>query len=164
MWRTRDARRMRTRRRCTECRCSFSPSPRALQTQLVCGLACRAARDLKLARTRRRREIDDSRADERRRQRTSRDARAQARAAPDPPACHAPPSASNPLNLPDKILQFVDRSLDASRATLLRDLRREWLRLRENVATPRPVSRRSFASQDTDLPQQSAAIVDTRHT
>jgi hypothetical protein len=155
---------MRTRRRCTECRCSFAPSPRALQTQLVCGPACRATRDRKLARARRRREIDDYRADERQRQQTRRNARAKARAAEEPPACHAPPSASKPSDLPDKIIQFVDRALDASRATLLRDLRREWPRLRANVATPTPLSRRSFASQDADLPHQSAAFLDTRHT
>ena len=164
MWRTRDARRMRTRRRCTECRCSFAPSPRALQTQRVCSPACRAARDRKLARMRRRREIDDYRADERQRQQAYRDARAKARAAAEPPACHAPACASNPSNLPDKIIHFVDRALEASRASLLRDLRREWLRLRDNVATPGPVSRGSFASQGPDLPDGSAAIMDTRHT
>jgi hypothetical protein len=152
------------RRRCTECRCTFTPSPRALQTQRVCGPACRAARDRKLARTRRRREIDDARADERQRQKACRAARAKAHAAQDPPACHAPPSASNPSNLPDKIVQFVDRALEASRASLLRDLRREWLRLRETLAMPGPVSRGSFAAQVPDLTYESAAIIDTCHT
>jgi hypothetical protein len=150
---------MRPRRRCTECRSTFTPSPRALQTQRVCGPACRAARDRKLARARRRREIDDSRADERERQKACRAAREKARAAADPPACHAPPSASNPSNLPDKITQFVDRAIEASRASLLRDLRREWLRLRKNVAMPGPVSRRSFAAQVPDFAEGSAAIM-----
>lgn len=130
----------------------------------MCGRPCRAARDRKLARMRRRRELDDSRTDDRRRQQLRREALAKARAAPELPARNAPASASNPLDLPDKIIQFVDRSLDASRASLLRDLRREWLRLRANMATAAPVSRASLASQGADLTHESAAFLDTRHT
>src|SRR5688572_9093355 len=91
------------RRRCTECRRTFTPSPRAVATQCVCSRACRAARDRKLARIRRAKDIKGYRADEQQRQRDSRKARARAKqpaeagAEPAPaPArtdCHAPPSA-----------------------------------------------------------------------
>jgi hypothetical protein len=60
---------MALRRRCTECRCSFTPSPRALATQRVCGSECRAARDRKLARKRRREDLDAYREDEQLRRR-----------------------------------------------------------------------------------------------
>ena len=64
----RDAASMVPRRRCSECRCSFTPSPRAVLSQRVCGAACRAARDRKLPRGRRRR---DSRRAPRRRPRSA---------------------------------------------------------------------------------------------
>jgi hypothetical protein len=136
---------MATRRRCTECRCVFTPSPRAQSTQRVCGPECRAARDRKLARARRRREVDAYRADERGRQQERRAAQAaraaevragqaeaatpdaaQARAVTAGGGCHAPPSASNPSESLDEIVRFVDRRLEVSRASLLRALRRKW--------------------------------------
>jgi hypothetical protein len=102
--------------RCAECRRTFTAEPSARDTQRVCGKACRKARDWKLARARRRRDLDDARADERERQRTSRKARADA-------GCHAPPSTRK-CPLSDKeVRHFVDRALERSRATLVRDLR-----------------------------------------
>jgi hypothetical protein len=137
----------------------FTPSPRAQSTQRVCGPECRAARDRKLARARRRREVDDYRADECKRQRERRkalvvqasEARAaqaraaqaqatefgatEARAAEGGAGCHAPPSASKPAKSLEDLVRFVDRWLEASRASLLRDLRRKWPPQRAGVAT-----------------------------
>jgi len=111
-----------TRKRCSECGRRYTPSPRAQSTQRVCGAACRAARDRKLARARRRREIDDYRADERVRQRASRAARAKAPTAEVGASCHAAPSASKPSELPEEVVQLLEHAVAASRATLLRDL------------------------------------------
>jgi len=120
----------------------FTPSPRAQLTQRVCGAACRTARNRKLGRARRRRDEDGYRADECRRQQERREAqaaRASAMGAAEAAAeagtsgaaevrreCHAPPSASKPLELLDDLVRFVDRRLEASRASLLRALRRKW--------------------------------------
>ena len=107
--------------RCAECRTTFIAEPSARDTQRVCGKACRKVRDLRLARARRRRDLDEARIDERERQRTRRKARAES-------GCHAPPSTRK-CPLSDKeVRQFVDRALERSRATLVRDLRGILLR------------------------------------
>jgi len=156
---------MASRRRCTECRRTFTPSPRALATQCVCGPACRAARDRKLARARRRREIDDYRADECDRQRASRAGRARsATTVGVPPGCHAPPSASKSPDLRKEIAQIVERIVARSRATLEHDLRRIWPRQREIVARPGAASRASFGAQACDSEGQSGAIPACCHT
>lgn len=139
-----------TRKRCSECGCRFTPSPRARSTQRVCSAECRAARDRKLARARRRREIDDYRADERERQRASRSKRAQAQTAGNETPCHAPASRLKPSESLEEIIRFVDRAFEASRASLLRDLSRHWPRLREMVAKGGDVSRASFGGQVLD--------------
>ncbi len=108
-------------RRCTECRTTFTAEPSAHATQRVCGGVCRKTRDRKLARVRRRRERDDARADERERQRTSRKVRAEG-------GCHAPPSSRKCPLSSKEVRQFVDRALERSRATLVRDLRGFLLR------------------------------------
>jgi len=154
---------MATRRRCSECRCTFTPSPRARTTQQVCGPSCRAVRDRKLARARRRADIEGFRADELRRQQASRAARAEARGVAAPRDGHAPASAAKYAEVREEVAQFVDRAVAASRATLLRDLRREWPRLREILVTGRDVSRASFRGQVLDLTAQSPGIVDTCH-
>ena len=107
--------------RCAECRTTFIAEPSARDTQRVCGKVCRKARDLRLARARRRRDLDDARADERERQRTSRKARTEA-------GCHAPPSMRKCPLSNKEVRQFVDRALERSRATLVRDLRGILLR------------------------------------
>ena len=112
-----DAVRMSTRKRCSECRKTFTPSPRARSRQRVCGAECRARRDRTLARQRRRAELHAYRADERERQKTH-------RASPLEAACNAPASASNPLKLQKKIGRIVARTLALSRASLMRDLPR----------------------------------------
>jgi hypothetical protein len=152
-----------TRKRCSECGRRYTPSPRARSTQRVCGAECRAARDRKLARVRRRREIDDYRADERVRQQASRAARAKAPPAALGAPCHAPASTSTSSELQDEIIHFLDHAVDVSRATLLRDLRRNWPRLCENVAKAGGVSRTSFGGQVPDSSGRSASDPAGRH-
>jgi hypothetical protein len=154
---------MATRRRCSECRCSFTPSPRARTTQQVCGPGCRAVRDRKLARARRRADIEGYRADERRRQQARRAERAEARSVEAPRDGHVPASAAKHSKMREEFARFVDRAVEASRATLLRDLRREWPRLCEILVTGGEVSRASFRGQAADLTAQSATIVDGCH-
>jgi len=145
-----------TRRRCSECRCSFHPSPRSLATQQVCSAECRAARDRKLARARRRLDIDEYRADERERQQAFRQRRAkpQAAVAPDPAPCHAPASASKSSESLEEVIRFVAGAFEASRATLLRDLSQMTRQISEILATARQVSRASFGVQVPDSTAQ----------
>jgi hypothetical protein len=104
-------------RRCSECRKTLKPKPSARTTQRVCSEACRAARDRKLARGRRRVDLVDARADERERQRAC---RARRRAAG---GCHAPPSTPKSSLSRGQIRLIVDRALGRSRRSLERDLR-----------------------------------------
>ena len=102
------------RRRCTECRRWYLPTATARKTQRLCGREpCRAARRRKLARARRRRDVQDYRVEERKRQRRCREGRAEG-------SCHAPPSALGPLRLKAKLLESWDEATAASRATLQR--------------------------------------------
>ena len=142
--------------RCTECRRTFTAERSARDTLRVCGKACRKARDRKLARARRRRDLDDARADERERQRTSRKARADA-------GCHAPPSTRKcPLSA-QEVRQFVDRALERSRATLVRDLRGILLRfapiLGEAPTVEGAMSRATLGAQESDIVVDSGANV-----
>jgi hypothetical protein len=110
------------RRRCTECRQMFTVAASARATQRVCGSTCRRRRDRRLARQRRRDDLDDARTDERARQRASR-ARRAAEAATAASGCHAPPSAPKVLLSRQEVTDLVDRALARSRATLVRDFR-----------------------------------------
>jgi hypothetical protein len=126
---------MATRRRCSECRRTFTPSAKAQTTQRVCGATCRAARDRKLARARRRCEVVEHRAEERQRQQASRALRKAA-------TCHAPASAAKSAELPEEIVRLVDHALSLSRATLMRDLRRKLPGLMQPSGNdPAPVTR-----------------------
>ena len=104
----------------------FAPSPRARATQRVCGAVCRASRDRKLARARRRRELDEARSDERQRQQLHREnqRRASAQGAPERPTenCHAPASPPKPAISQKKLAEILDRAFGLSRASLMRDL------------------------------------------
>ena len=93
----------------------FTPARSAEETQLVCTKACRALRDLRLARAGRRRDLDDARVDDRARQRAHREAQAG--------KCHGLPSPRKCPLSPKEVRQIVDRALAPSRATLERDLR-----------------------------------------
>jgi hypothetical protein len=125
----------------------------------VCGKDCRKARDRRLARARRRRDRDEARVDERERQRTSRKARRKAE-------CHAPPSARK-CPLSDKeVRQFVDRALERSRATLVRDLRGVLLRFASISGEPSAVgvtmSRATLGVQVPDSMGDSGENLATR--
>jgi hypothetical protein len=120
-----------TRRRCSECRKTFSPSVGTGARQKVCGAACRAKRDRKLARRRRVRQLEEHREDEAARQRVH---RARVRASAEGPSCHAPASGAKLLKLREKVAVLVDRALAMSRATLVRDLAEIVPRGGENLA------------------------------
>lgn len=111
---------------------TFTAEPSAHATQRVCGGVCRRTRDRKLARVRRCRDRDDARADERERQRTSRKLRAEG-------GCHAPPSSRKCPLSSKEVRQFVDRALERSRATLVRDLRGFLLRFASMSGDPSTV-------------------------
>lgn len=142
---------MAPRRRCSECRCTFTPSPRARTKQRVCGPACRKTRDHKLARKRRRNDIDGYRDDERGRQRASRAARAAARGVDPPRDRHAPASDAKSSEVREKIARIVDRAVALSRATLVRDLSREWPRMHEILVGGVAVSRTNIRGQVPDF-------------
>ena len=140
-------------RRCTECRKTFAPAKSALSTQCVCSKACRALRDRKLARERRRCDLDDARIDERDRQRARREQLAG--------GCHAPPSARKCPLSPKEVRQFVDRALARSRATLVHDLRgilRRFAPIRgEGPTLAMARSRATLGSEDSGIAGESGA-------
>jgi hypothetical protein len=111
----------------------FTPSPQAKSKQQVCGPKCRAKRDGKLQRARRRREIDDHRTDERDRQRASRARRREA-------TCHAPPAESKHSKVQEKSEQIVARPPTMSRASLEQKLTEMMPILDQIVANLAPVT------------------------
>jgi hypothetical protein len=125
------------------------PSPRALLTQRVCGAACRAHRDRKLARKRRRSELAEHREDEATRQRAHRHKAREGRVGP---GCHAPASRDKMPDFQRNMVQFVDRALARSRASLLRDLA-EFLP-RSGGLLAEPGSRASFRPQVVEIPSE----------
>lgn len=103
----------------------FTPAPSARGTQRVCGPPCRKLRDNQLARSRRRADLDDARADERERQRKHRAATPRVAPASSPvtppvtPAPrHAPPSDDILSKLLQKIILEWRATSPPSRATL----------------------------------------------
>lgn len=126
---------------CLICRRRFRPDPRSRGAQRLCGQpACRRARNNALARARRRRDIDDARAEERERQRRCRLARrlaASPTAPPTPPTvaparqpalasqaapCHAQPDAQKRLDSLGKSFDSLRRQVALSRDTFLREI------------------------------------------
>jgi hypothetical protein len=125
-----------TRKRCSECRKTFTPSPRAGSTQRVCGAKCRATRDRDLARARRRSDLDAHRSDECERQQTCRRKRAEAaREEGSGGARHAPASAAKSLETQDEFVEIVVRLSKASRATIVRVRSLKRLPARKILAT-----------------------------
>jgi hypothetical protein len=117
-------------RRCSEFRKPFEVEPSAVATQRVCGVVCRAKRDRKLARARRRDDLDDARIAERQRQRLNRVRRAAAS------GCHAVPSQRNDLGSLEEVWRSVDRALRLSRGSLVGDLTEIVWQLAQNLASP----------------------------
>jgi hypothetical protein len=105
----------------------FTPAPSARGTQRVCGPPCRKLRDNQLARSRRRADLDDARADERERQRKHRASTPRAAASafpvtpPMPLPRHAPPSDDILSKLLRKIILSWSATPTLSRATLARE-------------------------------------------
>lgn len=94
---------------------------------MVCSPECRKARDRRLARARRALAVQDYRVDERERQRRRRERLAAAGAPPRSRASpagsrHAQASTSMSSDLEGKVLEFWDRQMAVSRASLQREL------------------------------------------
>ena len=117
-------------RRCSECRKSFEAARSAAATQRVCGLVCRAKRERKFARTRRRVDLDDARAAERHRQRTSRVRRTATS------GCHAVASERKVSESRDEVKRSVDRALARSRGSLAGELNEIVWQLAQTLAKP----------------------------
>lgn len=99
-----------------------------MATQRVCGVVCRAKRDRKLARVRRRDDLDGARIAERQRQRLNRVRRAAAS------GCHAVPSQRKGLGSLEEVGRFVDRALRLSRGSLVGDLAEIVWQLAQDLA------------------------------
>ena len=125
--------------RCSECRKAFVPAPSARTKQLVCGKTCRRARRRKLARRRRTLHLEDSRADDRKRQRGHRVRHAAAES-------HELPSPLKPPISQGQIVDFVDRALALSRASLVREIGAMIEQMEPIPGNEREVSRASLAS------------------
>jgi hypothetical protein len=110
------------RKRCTECRRWFRPATSAVETQRACSAGCRKHRRRRLARSRRRRDVQDYRVEERERQRECRQRRREAAGPSAAAACHAPPSARKAVDVLEKLLESWDTAMALSRATLSRKL------------------------------------------
>jgi len=126
--------------RCSECRKAFVPAPSARTKQLVCGKTCRRARRRKLARRRRALHLEDSRADDRKRQRGHRERHAAAAESHEPPSPRKPPISQS------QIVDFVDRALALSRASLVREIGAMIDQMEPISGNEREVSRASLAS------------------
>jgi len=126
---------MTSRQRCRECRQWYYPARSAKGSQVVCGESCRRVRRNRLARRRRVERLQESRLDERERQRECRARKRGSRAASETRAgpgeqahevtqCHVPASTRNPSELQKELALFWDTQARRSRATLERELER----------------------------------------
>lgn len=95
-------------------------SPAAGKKQRVCSRQCRVGRRRKLARKRRREDVDNARAEERARQRQWRLGCLTGGSGEE---CHAPGSACKSLELQAQIRQILDGPFRVSRARLDEELR-----------------------------------------
>lgn len=111
------------RRRCTECRKYFHPSPRAIKSQKVCSQECRRTRNRRLAYRRRRDNLEEYRKKERERQRQRRAKhRKQDLTATASRSCHTQPLSAKRLNLKNELLANWDMVFNMSRATFCRKI------------------------------------------
>ena len=72
-------------------------------------------------------------------------------------------SASKSADLLEEVVRLVDRAVEASRASLLRDLSPIWPRFRQNLAKDGTASRASFGDQGLDPPAESGPDPAGRH-
>jgi hypothetical protein len=116
-----------TQLRCTICRRWYLPSPTAITFQKTCSTECRLRRRRRLARARRERNLQDYRVDERERQRISR-RRRKKKAGDIPPETTDSGDMSRAGLIPQiadlqrVVRESVDKALDRSRPTLIRQL------------------------------------------
>ena len=121
--------------RCTECGKTVPAAPSAKAKQKVCSQACRKKRNRKLARKRRRAELQEYRQDEVRRKRAQRqrdrerERRQRGLTAESESAswqaeadCHAPGSTYNLSEVLQKVDEIVDETFAVSRARLRQEL------------------------------------------
>jgi len=136
--------------RCTECRTWTPASPTAEGKQKVCCQACRKRRNRKLARKRRRCNLEECRQDERDRKRRSREVQRTRKTEQMPGlrderdpaswtesrACHAPGSADNLAKVMAKVDQIMDEVWAMSRARFRRELARTSTKSAAQSALP----------------------------
>jgi hypothetical protein len=110
-------------KRCTVCRSWYHPSVKAVSFQKTCSESCRRIRRRRLARSRRERDLQDYRVDERARQRACRHRKkkkaSEAAGSDAPSRTGLPPQA---IDIHTVVRESVDRVLMKSRATLIRQL------------------------------------------
>ena len=111
----------RPRRRCTACRQWYRPAASAVRHQKSCSPECRGRRRRWTARKRREAEIHEYRVAERERQRACRAAK-RSKQTRSPEVSRAGPSPQV-IELEEVVLEKWDKLIDASRASLRRELR-----------------------------------------
>jgi hypothetical protein len=114
----------------------FTPAPQAGKKQRVCSAECRAIRCHRLGRSRRQKDLEGFRADERERKRNHRRRIAETRAqmvvidtaesvpGQESSKCHALPSARNAAKLHGEIHRILDGPFRVSRARFGREIGR----------------------------------------
>jgi len=115
---------MTVRCRCTECRKRFVASPKSGDKQRVCCEQCRVIRRRKLARRRRRQDVEGFRADERERQRRRRKGPVPGPLGLCEPECHVSASTCKSLEVQEEIHRILDGPFRLSRAGFARELAR----------------------------------------
>jgi hypothetical protein len=110
-------------KRCTICRCWYHPSVKAFSFQKTCSETCRLIRRRRLFRSRRERDLQDYRVDERERQRACR-RRKKKKAAEkgDPDVMSRAGLQPQLMDLHEVVRESVDIALGKSRTALIRQL------------------------------------------
>jgi hypothetical protein len=110
-------------KRCTVCRCWYHPSVKAVAFQKTCSESCRTIRRRRLSRSRRERDLQDYRVDERARQRACRRGK-EKKAAETAGSDAVSRTGLQPqvVDLHEVVRESVDMVLEKSRATLIRQL------------------------------------------
>jgi len=121
-------------KRCTICRCWYHPTVKAVSFQKTCSVKCRKIRRRRLSRSRRERDLQDYRVDERGRQRACR--RRKMKKAAEAAGSDALSRTGLPpqvIDLHKVVRESVDIVLEKSRATLIRQLTAS---LKDSTAIP----------------------------
>jgi transposase len=130
-------------KRCAVCRRWYHPSVKAVSFQKTCSESCRKIRNRRLGRSRRERNLQDYRVDERARQRACRHRKK--KKAGESAGSYSMSRAGLPphaIDIHAVVRESVDSALEKSRATLIRQLT-AWLK--DNT----PILGQSYAVQAT---------------